>query len=101
MGPQSFRIQREGTRGVRIVAGDSMGAMYGALELAEQIGLEDSALDDAVRDIASERAASVNNEGVAGQIESLGTELGAAEAERTLASVGTEYGSGHKEPQGA
>ena len=38
MGPQSFRIQREGTRGVRIVAGDSVGAMYGALELAEQIG---------------------------------------------------------------
>ena len=39
MGPQSFRIQREGARGVRIVAGDSVGAMYGALELAEQIGL--------------------------------------------------------------
>ena len=39
MGPQSFRIQREGTRGVRIVAGDSVGAMYGALELAEQISL--------------------------------------------------------------
>jgi hypothetical protein len=39
MGPQSFRIQREGTRGVRIVAGDSVGAMYGALELAEQICL--------------------------------------------------------------
>ena len=37
MGPQSFRIQREGTRGIRIVAGDSVGAMYGALELAEQI----------------------------------------------------------------
>ena len=39
MGPQAFRIQREGTRGVRIVAGDSVGAMYGAMELAEQIGL--------------------------------------------------------------
>lgn len=39
MGPQSFRIQREGTRGIRIVAGDSVGAMYGALDLAEQIGV--------------------------------------------------------------
>ncbi|MHC4398445.1 MAG: hypothetical protein ACYTG0_02060 [Planctomycetota bacterium] len=39
MGPQSFRIQREGNRAVRIIAGDSLGAMYGALELAEQIAL--------------------------------------------------------------
>ena len=50
MGPQSFRIQREGTRGVRIVAGDSVGAMYGALELAEQIGLGGGL--DAVHDMA-------------------------------------------------
>ena len=50
MGPQSFRIQREGTRGVRIVAGDSVGAMYGAMELAEQIGLGGGR--DAVHDIA-------------------------------------------------
>lgn len=39
MGPQSFRIQKVGTRGIRIVAGDSVGAMYGVLELAEQITL--------------------------------------------------------------
>jgi len=39
MGPQSFRIQKEGDRGIRIVYGDSVGAMYGAIELAEQIGL--------------------------------------------------------------
>ena len=39
MGPQSFRIQKEGDRGIRIVYGDSIGAMYGAIELAEQIGL--------------------------------------------------------------
>ena len=36
MGPQSFRIQKEGGRGMRIVYGDSVGAMYGAIELAEQ-----------------------------------------------------------------
>lgn len=39
MGPQSFRIQKEGTRGIRIVYGDAAGAMYGAMELAEQISL--------------------------------------------------------------
>jgi hypothetical protein len=39
MGPQSFRIQREGERGIRIVYGDEVGAMYGAIELAEQISL--------------------------------------------------------------
>ena len=39
MGPQSFRIQKEGERGIRIVYGDSVGAMYGAIELAEQIAL--------------------------------------------------------------
>jgi hypothetical protein len=39
MGPQSFRIQKEGQRGIRIVYGDSVGAMYGAIELAEQISL--------------------------------------------------------------
>ena len=39
MGPQSFRIQREGDRGIRIVAGDSLGAMYGGLEVSEQIAL--------------------------------------------------------------
>lgn len=39
MGPQSFRIQKEGDRGIRIVYGDSVGAMYGAIELAEQISL--------------------------------------------------------------
>lgn len=50
MRPQSFRIQREGTRGVRIIAGDSVGAMHGALELAEQISLGGGL--DAVQDMA-------------------------------------------------
>jgi hypothetical protein len=39
MGPQSFRIQKEGNRAIRIVCGDSLGAMYGGLELAEMITL--------------------------------------------------------------
>ena len=39
MGPQSFRIQKEGDRAIRIVCGDSLGAMYGGLELAEMITL--------------------------------------------------------------
>ena len=39
MGPQSFRIQKEGNRTIRITCGDSLGAMYGGLELAEMITL--------------------------------------------------------------
>ena len=39
MGPQSFRIQKEGDRTIRITCGDSLGAMYGGLELAEMITL--------------------------------------------------------------
>lgn len=39
MGPQAFRIQKEGDRAIRIVCGDSLGAMYGGLELAEIITL--------------------------------------------------------------
>jgi hypothetical protein len=39
MGPQAFRIQKEGNRAIRIVCGDSLGAMYGGLELAEMITL--------------------------------------------------------------
>ncbi len=39
MGPQSFRIQKEGDRGIRIIYGDSLGAMYGGLEVAEMITL--------------------------------------------------------------
>ena len=39
MGPQAFRIQREGDWAIRIVCGDSLGAMYGGLELAEMISL--------------------------------------------------------------
>jgi len=39
MGPQAFRIQREGDQAIRIVCGDSLGAMYGGLELAEMITL--------------------------------------------------------------
>jgi hypothetical protein len=39
MGPQSFRIRKEGGNVTRIVGGDSCGAMYGGLELAEMITL--------------------------------------------------------------
>ncbi|MBT3202076.1 MAG: hypothetical protein HN350_19410 [Phycisphaerales bacterium] len=39
MGPQAFRIRREGSRIIRVVGGDSLGAMYGGLELAETIRL--------------------------------------------------------------
>ena len=39
MGPQSFRIRKEGPKVIRVVGGDSTGAMYGGLELAEQITL--------------------------------------------------------------
>ncbi len=38
-GPQAFRIQKEGTRGYSVTGGDSVGVMYGGLELAEQIQL--------------------------------------------------------------
>ncbi len=39
MGPQSFRIRREGQNVIRVIGGDSLGAMYGGLELAEMIAL--------------------------------------------------------------
>lgn len=39
MGPQSFRIRREGENVIRVVGGDSLGAMYGGLEVAEMIAL--------------------------------------------------------------
>ncbi len=39
MGPQSFRIQIEGKQVIRVYGGDSLGAMYGGLELAEMITL--------------------------------------------------------------
>ena len=39
LGPQAFRIQREGAGTIRVVGGDSSGAMYGGLELAERIAL--------------------------------------------------------------
>jgi len=39
MGPQSFRIHTESADTIRIVGGDSLGAMYGGLELAEQLAL--------------------------------------------------------------
>ena len=51
MGPQSFRIERVGERGIRVTAGDADGAMYGALELAEQIRLDGGL--EAVREMAS------------------------------------------------
>ena len=39
MGPQGFRIRREGDNVIRIVGGDSCGSMYGGLELAETVTL--------------------------------------------------------------
>ena len=39
MGPQAFRIRREGPQVIRVIGGDSLGAMYGGLELAEMISL--------------------------------------------------------------
>lgn len=39
MGPQAFSIRREGSSTIRVVGGDSCGAMYGGLELAEMITL--------------------------------------------------------------
>ena len=39
MGPQAFRLRREGADAIRVVGGDSLGAMYGGLELAERIAL--------------------------------------------------------------
>ena len=39
LGPQGFRIRREGNGVIRVVGGDSCGAMYGGLELAEMITL--------------------------------------------------------------
>ncbi len=37
LGPQGFRIRKEGVRVVRVIGGDNLGAMYGGLELAETI----------------------------------------------------------------
>jgi hypothetical protein len=45
MGPQSFRIRREGSNTIRIVGGDSLGAMYGGLEIAEMVTLGGSLND--------------------------------------------------------
>ena len=39
MGPQSFRIRKESDNTIRVVGGDSCGAMYGGLELAEMVTL--------------------------------------------------------------
>ncbi|RME92459.1 MAG: hypothetical protein D6766_09980, partial [Verrucomicrobia bacterium] len=39
MGPQSYRIHRDGADTIRIVAGDALGAMYGGLDVAETIQL--------------------------------------------------------------
>ena len=50
MGPQAFRIRKEGDKVIRIVGGDSCGAMYGGLELAEMITLGGGL--DAVQEIA-------------------------------------------------
>lgn len=50
IGPQGFRIRREGDNVIRVVGGDSCGAMYGGLELAEMITLGGGL--DAVREKA-------------------------------------------------
>ncbi len=39
IGPQGFRIRKAGHNVIRIVGGDSLGAMYGGLELAEMVTL--------------------------------------------------------------
>ncbi len=39
LGPQAFRIHREGGHQFRVTGGDALGAMYGGLELAEMIAL--------------------------------------------------------------
>ncbi|NQT40454.1 MAG: hypothetical protein HQ581_23370, partial [Planctomycetes bacterium] len=39
MGPQSFRIRRESSGVIRVVGGDTLGAMYGGLEVAEMVAL--------------------------------------------------------------
>ena len=51
MGPQGFRIRKEGGNVTRIVGGDLCGAMYGGLELAEMITLGGGL--DAVQEKAS------------------------------------------------
>ena len=50
MGPQAFRIRRESDHMIRIVGGDSCGAMYGGLQLAEMVALGGSL--DAVQEKA-------------------------------------------------
>jgi hypothetical protein len=50
MGPQAFRIRHEGKNVIRVIGGDSLGAMYGGLEVAEMISLGgglDSVVDKA------------------------------------------------------
>lgn len=42
MGPQSFRIQKMGSRGIQIFGGDATGLMYGGLELAEMLSFGES-----------------------------------------------------------
>ncbi|MCK5172655.1 MAG: carbohydrate-binding family 6 protein, partial [Planctomycetes bacterium] len=39
IGPQGFRIRREGDDTIRVVGGDSLGVMYGGLDVAEMITL--------------------------------------------------------------
>ncbi len=39
IGAQGFRIRKEGNNVIRVVGGDSCGAMYGGLELAEMVAL--------------------------------------------------------------
>jgi len=54
------------------------------VQLVEESGLADDALDEAVHETAASRASSINNGGPAEQIEYLAVELGIEEAERTL-----------------
>ena len=57
------------------------------VQLVEESGLAQDALDEAVHETAASSASSINNGGPAEQIEYLVVELGATEAERTLTTL--------------
>ncbi len=50
LGPQAFRIRKEGKHRIAVIGGDALGAMYGTLELAEMIMLSGGL--DGIRDKA-------------------------------------------------
>lgn len=57
------------------------------VQLVEESGLADDALDETVHETAASRASSINNGGPTEQIEYLVAELGAEETERTLKTL--------------